>query len=454
MRTPRTPFLATRPAASRDYLSAGAVLLLMLGVAASVAPFASLSPSLQETALGTVYIASTTLQFVTTAILYGQWRAGRHVSTGILAVAFAYSTALMLVFLVEYPRGLTASGLFPLAAGTLGYVWASWQFGTFVLFGVFAATARRVRPLDSAVTAAALGALAAAIGLTVAIILKSGTLPILSVDGKFSAFAEHVLHPILLALGIAALIAVVAMTRLQRWIDVYATLFIIGLIASTYLIQIGADRYSFGRFGARVEMFIVSLTVCFALIRQVNHMYWQLTAENRRLAHAALADPLTGLANRRAFDVHLESLDPSACLLVIDIDRFKAYNDLEGHGSGDDCIRRVARTLAANVLRSEDLLARWGGDEFAVVLHDIDLDDAIHVGERIRRAVADLSIPTHGVDAPLTVSIGVAAYLPGETPNELVRRADEALYRAKADGRNRVAFDEATVFQSTKKASI
>jgi diguanylate cyclase (GGDEF)-like protein len=449
MRTPRTPFLATRPAAPRDYLSAGAILLLLLAVAGAIAPFAGLLPRLQEQALGTVYVGSMVLQLVITAILYGQWRAARHVSTGMLAVAFAYSTALLFIFMLEYPKGVTPNGLIPLAPGTLGYVWAAWQFGTFTFFGLFAATARRLRPFDTGVAVAASGAIAAAVAFTLLIILKSGSLPPIAVDTKFTPFAEHVVQPFFLALGVAALVAIVAATRVRRWIDVYAALFVIGMIVSTYLIQIGGDRYSFGRLGARIEMFVVSLTFCFALIRQINHMYWQLTAENRRLAHAALVDPLTGLANRRAFDVHLESLEPNSVLLVIDIDRFKAYNDLEGHGSGDDCIKRVGRTLAANVLRSEDLIARWGGDEFAVVLHNIDLDDAIHVAERIRRAVAELAVLTHGgVESALTVSIGVAAFLPGEATSELVRRADEALYRAKADGRNRVAFDEATILES------
>ncbi|HTX58127.1 MAG TPA: GGDEF domain-containing protein, partial [Verrucomicrobiae bacterium] len=111
-------------------------------------------------------------------------------------------------------------------------------------------------------------------------------------------------------------------------------------------------------------------------------------------------------------------------------------------------IRRVARSLAANVLRSDDLIARYGGDEFAAVLHEIDLDDAIHVAERIRLAVADLAIPAREEGSRITVSIGVAAYLAGEEAAELIRRADAALYRAKEGGRNRVAFDEEATLES------
>jgi diguanylate cyclase (GGDEF)-like protein len=354
---------------------------------------------------------------------------------------------MLAIFLAEFPSGLTPAGVFPLAPGTQGYLWATWQLGTFVLVACFIATVRRQRPLDLGVRAAAAAAAAIAAFATAAIALFSRVLPVLWAGGEFTAIAAHGLNPFVLAAGVATLVALVAATCLRRSIDLYAGLFVLGLVAQTYLIIIGADRYSFGRLGGRVEVLVVSLTVAFVLIGQVNQMYWQLTAENRRLAHAAMVDPLTGLANRRAFDVRLESLEPNAVLLIIDIDRFKAYNDLEGHAAGDECIRRVARTLAANVLRSDDLIARWGGDEFAAILQDIDLDDAIHVAERIRRAVAELEIPTHA-GAHLTVSIGCAAFSPGEAPSEVVRRADEALYRAKAEGRNRVAFDEAAVFES------
>jgi len=155
-----------------------------------------------------------------------------------------------------------------------------------------------------------------------------------------------------------------------------------------------------------------------------------------------MIDPLTGIANRRSFDAHLEGLNADAALLLIDVDRFKSYNDLEGHRAGDDCLQRVARSLAANVLRGDDLIARYGGDEFAAILNNTDLEDGIRIAERIRRAVSALAIPAHEEGNVVTVSIGVAAYLPGEGPIDLLRRADEALYRAKAGGRNRVAFDE------------
>ncbi|MGH7716667.1 MAG: sensor domain-containing diguanylate cyclase [Vulcanimicrobiaceae bacterium] len=449
MRTPRTPFLATRPASPRDYLGAGSVFSIVLVIAGATAPFAPAKVDLSDDVIGICLVAAVAFQLTTSLLLYGQWRAGRHPSTGFLAIAFAYSAIMTLIFLIEYPDLVTSHGLIPVAPSTVGYFAFAWQLGTYALIGVFAATAHRLRPFDSFIWITAGAAGTFIIGLVLLVIFDGHGLPALAVSGHFTPINQFVWHPLTLLIGAITLIAVVATTRLKRSIDVYAALFVTGLVADAYLLQVGSERFSFGRIGARLEVLIVSATVAFVLIRHVNLLYRQLTTENRRLARAAMVDPLTGVANRRAFDVHLESLRGSAVLLIIDIDHFKNYNDLEGHRAGDDCIRRVARALAANVLRSEDLIARYGGDEFAAILHEIDLEDAIHVAERIRRAVLDLAIPSpQEAGATITVSVGVAAFLAGEGTSELVRRADEALYRAKSEGRNRVAFDEETALET------
>ena len=448
MRTPRTPFLATRPASPRDYLGAGSVFFIVLVIAGAIAPYAAIKTGISDDVIGFCQVASIAFQLTTALLLYGQWRSGRHPSTGFLAVAFAYSAIMTTIFVVEYPTLVTANGLVPVAPSTVGYFAFAWQLGTYALLGIFAATSQRLRPFDNVIWITAGAAGAFIIGLVLLVVFYGPALPMLAVNGHFTPINQFVWHPITLLIGVATLIAVVAATRLKRSIDVYAALFLSGLVADAYLLQVGSERFSFGRIGARLEVLIVSATVAFVMIRHVNLLYRQLTTENRRLARAAMVDPLTGVANRRAFDVHIEGLQGSAVLLIIDIDHFKNYNDLEGHRAGDDCIRRVARALAANVLRSEDLIARYGGDEFAAILHDIDLDDAIHVAERIRRAVSDLAIPAQEAGASITVSIGVAAFLPGEDTAELVRRADDALYRAKSDGRNRVAFDEETALEA------
>jgi len=365
MRTPRTPFLATRPATPRDYLGAGALLLLVLIIAGAVAPYAPERAANQEAILTACQVAAVAFQLMTALLLYGQWRAGRHASIGFLAVAFAFSALTTLLFVLEVPGGITPGGVIPLPRGYVGYYWFAWQLGTYVLVGLFIATARRLRPMDREVWGAGIASALATVVLSVVVIWGHAWLPALTVNGQFNALNERILHPLFLLLGTITLVALVTVTRLQRAVDVYAALFLTGMIADAYLLLVESGSYSFGRVGGRIEVLIVSFTVGLVLIRQVNRMYSQLTSENRRLARAAMVDPLTGVANRRAFDGQIEIIDHDVVLLIIDIDRFKEYNDLEGHRAGDDCIRRVARALAANVLRSDDLIARYGGDEFA-----------------------------------------------------------------------------------------
>lgn len=170
--------------------------------------------------------------------------------------------------------------------------------------------------------------------------------------------------------------------------------------------------------------------------------------DNQELSRMSVTDPLTNLANRRQFDTVLlmrwqEATDKglSLGLMVIDIDHFKAYNDYYGHPQGDECLRQVAKTMQANS-RDVDLVVRFGGEEFVVLMANASLEAAKPAAERIRRSVEALAIPNHGVSAQsvVTVSIGVAVLMPtdGASPADLLAQADVALYEAKRQGRSRV----------------
>jgi diguanylate cyclase (GGDEF)-like protein len=160
-------------------------------------------------------------------------------------------------------------------------------------------------------------------------------------------------------------------------------------------------------------------------------------------------DALTRLANRGAFDIALmrewrraERQGQPMSLLMADVDCFKLYNDSYGHLRGDACLRAVAATLTVGSRRSGDLVARYGGEEFVVVLPATTAEGAAVVAERIRASVESLAIPHERSDVvpKVTVSVGVATVMPHllATPDVLVHGADEALYQAKAGGRNRV----------------
>jgi diguanylate cyclase (GGDEF)-like protein len=175
----------------------------------------------------------------------------------------------------------------------------------------------------------------------------------------------------------------------------------------------------------------------------------KLSRANAELAALARRDPLTGVANRRQFD---ETIDAewrrarrgrSALALVIaDVDHFKSYNDACGHQAGDSCLQNVARALTTVAHRAGDLVARHGGEEFAILLPGLDVQHAEAFAEATRRAVEHLALPhpASPVGPSVTISVGVASMRPqkGDTPAALIHETDVALYRAKAAGRNRV----------------
>lgn len=162
------------------------------------------------------------------------------------------------------------------------------------------------------------------------------------------------------------------------------------------------------------------------------------------LAELAMKDVLTEAYNRRYFDRRLvEELDRcrrygrSLGLVMLDLDHFKAVNDLHGHLFGDETLRRSVKAWAS-VLRSSDILARYGGEEFCVLLPETELPEASLLAERVRAATSASEIEYGGRVARITASAGVAASRPGDGPDDILRRVDEALYRAKAGGRDRV----------------
>jgi diguanylate cyclase (GGDEF)-like protein len=184
-----------------------------------------------------------------------------------------------------------------------------------------------------------------------------------------------------------------------------------------------------------------------------------LFLERGLLSEMATRDGLTGLRNRRTFDEHLERLWAQAmrdgervALLLIDIDHFKAYNDVHGHLAGDDCLRRVSTCVQTFARRPLDLAARYGGEELAIFLYQASEERTREIAELARREVAQLQI-THALSPTepfVTVSIGAACVepLPGRSAEGLVQLADEALYDAKQEGRNRV------VLRSSEYASM
>jgi len=174
----------------------------------------------------------------------------------------------------------------------------------------------------------------------------------------------------------------------------------------------------------------------------------------------SMLDPLTKIFNRKSFDEGMlkafadAELGTSFCLMLLDIDHFKRFNDTWGHQTGDQVLRLVAMTLKSNI-KGKDMAARYGGEEFAAILPETDLEGAIIVADNIRKAVQAKELLKRSTNEKLgriTASFGVAIYRKGDTPSTMIERADRCLYAAKHAGRNRV-LSETELKDDTKTAA-
>lgn len=174
----------------------------------------------------------------------------------------------------------------------------------------------------------------------------------------------------------------------------------------------------------------------------------RLQEANEKLLKISMIDELTGLANRRSFNQHLEKQFRLAkreknplSVIICDVDFFKIYNDNYGHAQGDDCLRRIAKAIATVPARPTDLACRYGGEEFTLILPNTDLQGGLIVAEKTRQAVLSENILHEGskIASQVTLSLGLATYTGQfKTGEDITKDADTALYRAKAKGRNRV----------------
>jgi diguanylate cyclase (GGDEF)-like protein len=214
------------------------------------------------------------------------------------------------------------------------------------------------------------------------------------------------------------------------------------------------------------SMILTAIAICAACLMFARRLEWRdrrvfllslndqlrrtlIAEQNSGLLREVQTDALTGVANRRCFDETLaaswqeaQRTGSSLALIMIDVDHFKKFNDFYGHQGGDECLRRVAAQLDGTA-RTSDLVARFGGEEFAIILPGATLEMAAVAAERFRTSVAAMNLPHEGIGggATVTISLGVASVVPSTdySARRLIELADTRLYLAKQDGRNRVA---------------
>ena len=214
-----------------------------------------------------------------------------------------------------------------------------------------------------------------------------------------------------------------------------------------------AVSFGGGNLEARVRVDEFSVSELKILGNTLNRAVEQVQLRDHELEKLTLRDPLTGLANRRCFDSALdlawkraERSGSSIALIMIDVDYFKLFNDTYGHLAGDECLRSIAKAIAMRARSTDDIVSRYGGEEIAILIPNIDLHDAASMADRVVLEVRNLELPHRASPTEwVSVSAGLALMTPkddGTGPHALIEAADRALYEAKRSGRDRAVCAE------------
>ena len=221
--------------------------------------------------------------------------------------------------------------------------------------------------------------------------------------------------------------------------------FVYGLVTSLFalvvahvmiILLMGLDFWSTALLPATVIPPLIAFPICF----RAHHQRLVMTMLNEKLRFALSHDHLTRVSTRQVLMDAFPHARPPTAIAMIDADHFKVVNDTHGHLVGDKVLCAIAAAMMSHV-RNGDIVSRFGGEEFAILLHDAEVDEAVAVCRRLKDHIETTPIQTDDGSVTVTVSIGVAAVRPGERIEHALDRADAAVYRAKSDGRNRISID-------------
>jgi diguanylate cyclase (GGDEF)-like protein len=434
------------------YLAAGVAVLVVtatgLMLPFSARPFPILTPFLTIFATTVCLVESLTAYF-----LAFQFRSSRDPFLAGLSGAYGFTAVIVFFQILVFPGQFSLTGLLGAGPQSAIWIWVFWHggFPVFVTFALLLRSHRLTRgqehllPRIGAALMAA-GPLTAA-GLAYLAIAGKHFLPPIITGQYYGVLTHSLIAPALEALAIMAIGVCLWTTRLRDLLTLWIAVALVTGLADIVLAMTAASRYSLGWYGGRVLSVISSSIVLCVLIFEFSKLYDQLIKINRGLSERAIRDGLTGAFNRGYFieqfprEMRRAARDRATLsLLMIDVDHFKAYNDLRGHQMGDQCLIAVVGALRATVRRPADFIARYGGEEFAVVLPGTNAAGAARLAQAIREAVRGRALSADDkTGALVTVSAGIATFdarYDAFTGEELVRRADVALYQAKAGGRD------------------
>jgi diguanylate cyclase (GGDEF)-like protein len=424
---------------------AAAAISLFLGIVViCVMPFSHRTMPVAPQFLTINLTVAVIFDLFVSLVLALQYRASGYKPIGVLMLGYSTTATLAISQVFGFPGILSERGMFSANSQTFVWLWIAWHAGFAVLVVVYALTRRtahrdRAEPTNAMVWGI-VGA-GCALGCVIALIAFRCSLPVLIVKTVYTPSFRPI-EALLILATLASIGTIVVLTRLRSVLDLWLTVALLGMLGETILTALGGARFSAGWYVARIFGQLTNCAVALTFFAELAVLYM-------RMSRLAYVDALTGLGNRRTFDQRLDEgvrnsvreCQPIS-LLMLDVDDFKKYNDFYGHIAGDDALRKVAASIGVCAARPLDTAARFGGEEFAVVLPNTDLDGAVDVAERIRAELAKQEIPHEASRAGphLTVSIGVAtARIDDVTIYKFIARADAALYEAKANGRNMVA---------------
>jgi diguanylate cyclase (GGDEF)-like protein len=428
-----------RSAAARELRRVARYGLGLVVIALLITPIAGIQTGVSYPLIAMLLAATATVSAVVALLLQVRAHAIASLPIAVLSSGFAYAAATMV------PYGLLFPGMFPGLAKAIGasataveYLWFLWQAGLLVAILAY----QWLRMAERSDPTARPRGRRFITRLVLAYIVLTPLaiwLPIL--PPATASFME----PVIALLAAVSVFETFRSRNRANAIDAWMTIVVFGIIVELYLTVAAQADFTFGWYAARVVVLVATSAVLVVMLFRASRRFVELVERAKVLEGEAHTDILTGLPNRRRFDEEFARAFGSAIrrsspigVAIVDIDHFKNYNDAFGHQAGDGALRRIAAAIAESVERSGDFAARYGGEEFVVILEDTSLAGAAGVGERIRNTVlgAGIAAPSGGL---LSVSVGVAARLPGSTGEELLRQADAALYEAKNGGRNRVA---------------
>ncbi len=443
-------FVSTMPAKSRDVRLGMAVAAVSLLGFVIAAPLARIQLEPLPLFIGLYQSTLAVCDVITLVLLLGQFAMLRARKLLFLAAGYLFTATIALVHGLTFPGLFAPTGLLAAGPQTTAWLYMIWHAGFPLAVILYA-----VRPAGDVVLARPAQAMA---------VMGAGVLALIAAATLLTTVGHTLLPPVMNAnrytdiyafvVGSVCVLSLAALwvlwrsrphTVLDVWLMVTLLAWSIDVALSAAL---NGGRYDLGFYAGRLYGLAAAAFVLVVLLLETTALYARLVSTNLTLRQLASRDSLTGMYNRRHFDECLAAEiqrtrreGQPLSLQLIDIDFFKQYNDHYGHLQGDACLRQVGASIERVVRRPADVAARFGGEEFAVLLPNTPSTGALDVAAAIRVELANAAIahPTHPSQR-VTISIGVATAAAQQalTPQELIGLADAALYRAKHAGRDAV----------------